>query len=45
MVLGIERNKLPILRPDINTVLQSGDIVWLLGSRAMAEELLAKDID
>lgn len=45
MVLGLERNKLPILRPDINTVLQSGDIVWLLGTRTMAEELLTKDVD
>ena len=41
MVLGIQRNKLPILQPDVNMIIQAGDLVWVLGDRRMAERLLA----
>ncbi|MBQ7895548.1 MAG: cation:proton antiporter [Oscillospiraceae bacterium] len=41
MILGVQRNKLPILQPDINMTLQAEDLVWVLGSRHMAEKLLA----
>ena len=41
MVLGIQRNKLPILQPDVNMIIQPGDLVWVLGDRRMAEKLLA----
>ena len=41
MVLGIQRNKLPILQPDVNMIIQTNDLVWVLGDRRMAEKLLA----
>ena len=41
MVLGLQRHKLPILQPDVNMTIQSGDLVWILGTRRMAEKLLA----
>ena len=44
MILGLQRNKLPILKPDINMVLQTDDLVWVLGSRRMIEKLLASNL-
>ena len=41
MVLGLQRDKLPILQPDVNMTIQNGDLVWILGTRRMAEKLLA----
>lgn len=41
MVLGLQRNRLPILQPDVNMTFQAGDLVWVLGTRRMAERLLA----
>ena len=41
MILGLQRNKLPILQPDVNMTMQPGDLVWVLGTRRMAEKLLA----
>ena len=41
MILGVQRDKLPILQPDISMTMQNGDLVWVLGSRRMAEKLLA----
>ena len=41
MVLGIQRDKLPILQPDVNMIIQTNDLVWVLGDRRMAEKLLA----
>lgn len=40
MILGLQRNLLPIIGPDVNFVIQHGDLVWLLGSRRMAEKAL-----
>ena len=40
MILGLQREKLPILQPDINMTLQAGDLVWVLGSSLMAGQLL-----
>ena len=45
MVLGIQRNKLPILQPDVNMVIQSGDLVWVLGTKHMANKLFALDLE
>ncbi len=44
MILGLQRNKLPILQPDVNMTLQTDDLVWVLGSRHMAEKLLAESL-
>lgn len=41
MVLGVQRNKLPILQPDVNMTIQTDDLVWVLGARRMAQKLLA----
>ena len=40
MILGLQRNLLPIIGPDVNFVIQRGDLVWLLGSHRMAEKAL-----
>ena len=44
MILGLQREKLPILQPDVNMTIQQGDLVWILGTRRMAEKLLAGDL-
>ncbi len=41
MVLGLQRNRLPILEPDVEMTIQAGDLVWIFGARRMAEKLLA----
>ena len=41
MVLGLQRQNLPILQPDVNTMLQVDDVVWILATRRMAEKLIA----
>lgn len=41
MILGLQRNKLPILQPDVNMTVQTEDLVWVLGTRKMAAKLLA----
>ena len=43
MILGVQRNKLPILQPDVNMTIQTDDLVWILGSYRMAEKLLTDD--
>ncbi len=44
MILGLQRDKLPILQPDVNMTIQTDDLVWVLGTRKMAEKLLAEDL-
>jgi len=44
MILGVQRARLPILQPDVNMTLQAGDRIWVLGSRRMAEKLLAGEL-
>lgn len=41
MVLGLQRDRLPILEPDVDMTIQTGDLVWVFGARRMAEKLLA----
>ena len=43
MILGLQRSKLPILQPDVNMTIQTDDLVWVLGTRRMAEKLLTGD--
>ena len=45
MILGLQRNYLPILQPDVNMTIQPDDYIWILGSRRMAEKLLAGGFD
>ena len=42
-ILGIERGKLPILNPDINTVIEEGDLLWIIGTQKTANNLLQAD--
>ena len=42
MILGLQRNKLPIVQPDVNMMFQTNDLVWILGSRHTVEKLLAE---
>ena len=41
MVLGLQRQNLPILQPDVNMTIQIDDFIWILGTRRMAEKLIA----
>ena len=41
MILGLQRDRLPILQPDVNMAIQRDDLVWVLGTRKMAARLLA----
>ena len=41
MLLGLQRDRLPILQPDVNMAIQRDDLVWVLGTRKMAAKLLA----
>jgi CPA2 family monovalent cation:H+ antiporter-2 len=40
MIVGLQRENLPLAQPDVNMVMQSGDLVWILGSSSMADKLL-----
>jgi len=40
MVLGLQRENLPLAQLDINMVMQQGDLVWILGASSMAEKVL-----
>lgn len=42
-IIGIERGKLPIVNPDINMVIEEGDLLWVIGSQKMANNLLKAD--
>lgn len=39
-IVGIERGNLPIVDPNIITVIEEGDIIWALGTSEMAEHML-----
>lgn len=43
MVIGLMRNKLPILQPDNNLIIQNEDLVWILGSNKMALKLMIEE--
>ena len=44
MILGLQRDRLPILQPDVNLTIQRKDLVWVLTTGDMAEKLLLKEI-
>lgn len=39
-IIGIERGALPIVSPDIDTILMKDDIVWLIGGASMVTKLV-----
>lgn len=39
-VIGIERGVLPIINPDIETIIQKDDMLWVLGGKRMADLLI-----
>lgn len=43
-IIGIERGNLPIINPDIDTILQQGDLIWVIGSKRMADTLIKCDV-
>lgn len=43
-VIGIERGNLPIVNPNIDLLLEPGDIIWLAGGQQMAISLLSKGL-
>lgn len=43
-VIGIERNNLPITHPNISTVIQPGDLLWVIGTKEMATKMFKDDI-
>jgi CPA2 family monovalent cation:H+ antiporter-2 len=42
-IVGIERGALPIVNPDIDMIIEEGDLVWVVGSQKMADNLLKAD--
>lgn len=43
-IVGIERGDLPIIKPGKEVFLQPGDLLWVLGSKRMADELIKSDV-
>jgi len=39
-IVGIERGDLPIVSPDVETVMMKGDILWLVGGYEMVDKLI-----
>ena len=39
-IIGMERNNLPIIHPNIATVLQPGDLIWFIGTGEMADGMI-----
>lgn len=43
-VIGIERGNLATINPDIDTLIQQGDLLWVLGEKQMADLLIKGDV-
>ncbi len=43
-VIGVERGNLPIINPHIDTILMQGDLIWVIGSKRMADSLIKGDV-
>ncbi len=43
-IIGIERDNLPIINPDVDTIIETGDLLWVIGTREMADELLLSGV-
>lgn len=43
-IIGIERGNLPIINPDIETIIARDDILWLMGGDNMVKWMIADDL-
>ena len=43
-IIGIERGDLPIINPDIETIIGKGDILWLMGGDNMVKWMIEDDL-
>lgn len=43
-IIGIERGRLPVVNPDKNMIIESGDLLWVIGTQKMANSLLKADL-
>ena len=43
-IIGIERGDLPIINPNIETVIRKGDLLWLMGGSIMTDRLIERDL-
>ena len=43
-IIGVERGRLPIVNPDKNMIIESGDLLWVIGTQKMANSLLRADL-
>ncbi len=39
-IIAIERGALPIIAPRVNTIIEPGDVLWVVGTETMAKRLL-----
>lgn len=39
-IIAIERGPLPIIAPRVNTIIEPGDVLWVVGTETMAKKLL-----
>ena len=39
-IIGIERGDLPIISPDVETIIQEGDLLWILGTKSTADKMI-----
>ena len=44
ILIGMERNMLPIFNPRPDMVIRNDDVLWLLGTKKMASKLLINDV-
>ena len=43
IILGIQRNGLPLVQPDVDMIIGTGDYVWVLGTHQSAQKLLMSE--
>ncbi|NLD19099.1 MAG: sodium:proton antiporter [Clostridiales bacterium] len=43
-IIGIERGDLPITNPDKETIIQLNDMLWVIGTKRMADSLIKGDV-
>ena len=44
LLIGLERDLLPIPNPDKNLTLRQGDLLWVMGSQEMAAALMQRGL-